>query len=288
MHTHGFAGSLQRVPATFLVMIAVISVQFGAAMARDLFPVIGPGGTVWLRLGVAILFLTLIFRPTIWRTFRSHPKVMILFGMSIALSTLFFYMAVERIPLGIAISIEFLGPLVVAVANARHWRDRLWILLAAASLATLIPDIGTNIDPWGMLAALVAGVFWGLYIVISPKVGAVANEFDGLVVALIVAWFIMVIPGISQGGTALLQPEILWQSLLMGLAAAVVPFTCEFSALQRIPARVYGVLVCTEPIAGTIIGFFVLNEMLSLQALLAVIGVTIASVGATLSNKETA
>jgi len=287
MHTHGFAGSLQRVPATFLVMVAVISVQFGAAMARDLFPIIGPGGTVWLRLGVAILFLTLIFRPTIWRTFRSHPKIMIAFGMSIALSTLFFYMAVERIPLGIAISIEFLGPLAVAVINARHWRDRLWILLAAASLAMLIPDIGTSIDPWGVVAALVAGVFWGLYIVISPKVGAVANEFDGLVVALIVAWFIMLIPGVSQGGMALLQPEILWQSLLMGLAAAVVPFTCEFSALQRIPARVYGVLVCTEPIAGTFIGFMVLNEMLSLQALFAVIGVTIASVGATLSNKET-
>jgi inner membrane transporter RhtA len=287
MHTHGFAGSLQRVPATFLVMVAVISVQFGAAMARDLFPIIGPGGTVWLRLGVAILFLTLIFRPTIWRTFRSHPKIMIAFGMSIALSTLFFYMAVERIPLGIAISIEFLGPLAVAVINARHWRDRLWILLAAASLAMLIPDIGTSIDPWGVVAALIAGVFWGLYIVISPKVGAVANEFDGLVVALIVAWFIMLIPGITQGGMALLQPEILWQSLLMGLAAAVVPFTCEFSALQRIPARVYGVLVCTEPIAGTFIGFMVLNEMLSLQALFAVIGVTIASVGATLSNKET-
>lgn len=283
---HGFAGTLQRVPATFLVMIAVISVQFGAAVARELFPVIGPGGTVWLRLSIAILFLTVIFRPTIWKTFRAHPMLMIGFGMSIALSTLFFYMAVERIPLGIAISIEFLGPLVVAVANARHWRDRLWIVLAAASLAMLIPDIGTNIDPLGMLAALVAGVFWGLYIVLSPKVGAVANEFDGLVVALIVAWCIMLIPGITQGGTNLLRFDILWQSLLMGLAAAVIPFTCEFSALQRIPARVYGVLVCTEPIAGTIIGFVVLNELLSFQALLAVLGVTIASVGATLSNKE--
>jgi inner membrane transporter RhtA len=283
---HGFAGTLQRVPATFLVMIAVISVQFGAAVARELFPVIGPGGTVWLRISIAIFFLTVIFRPTIWRTFRTHPMLMIGFGTSIALSTLFFYMAVERIPLGIAISIEFLGPLVVAVANARHWRDRLWIVLAAASLAMLIPDIGTNIDPFGMLAALVAGVFWGLYIVISPKVGAVANEFDGLVVALIVAWFIMLIPGITQGGTNLLRTDILWQSVLMGLAAAVIPFTCEFSALQRIPARVYGVLVCTEPIAGTVIGFIVLNELLSFQALLAVLGVTIASVGATLSNKE--
>lgn len=283
---HGFAGTLQRVPATFLVMIAVISVQFGAAVARELFPVIGPGGTVWLRISIAILFLIVIFRPTIWRTFRTHPMLMIGFGTSIALSTLFFYMAVERIPLGIAISIEFLGPLVVAVANARHWRDRLWIVLAAASLAMLIPDIGTNIDPFGMLAALVAGVFWGLYIVISPKVGAVANEFDGLVVALIVAWFIMLIPGITQGGTNLLRTDILWQSVLMGLAAAVIPFTCEFSALQRIPARVYGVLVCTEPIAGTVIGFIVLNELLSFQALLAVLGVTIASVGATLSNKE--
>ena len=283
---HGFAGTLQRVPATFLVMIAVISVQFGAAVARELFPVIGPGGTVWLRISIAIFFLTVIFRPTIWRTFRAHPMLMIGFGTSIALSTLFFYMAVERIPLGIAISIEFLGPLVVAVANARHWRDRLWIVLAAASLAMLIPDIGTNIDPFGMLAALVAGVFWGLYIVISPKVGAVANEFDGLVVALIVAWFIMLIPGITQGGTNLLRTDILWQSVLMGLAAAVIPFTCEFSALQRIPARVYGVLVCTEPIAGTVIGFIVLNELLSFQALLAVLGVTIASVGATLSNKE--
>lgn len=286
MHTQDFAGTLQRVPATILVMIAVISVQFGAAMARELFPQIGAGGTVWLRLSVAILFLTIIFRPKLWHTFRSHPTIMIAFGMSIALSTLFFYLAVERIPLGIAISIEFLGPLIVAVANARHWRDRLWILLAAASLAMLIPDIGNSIDIWGILYAAVAGVFWGLYIVIAPKVGAVANEFDGLVVALIVAWCIMALPGISQGGMNLLRFDVLWQSLLMGLAAAVVPFTCEFSALQRMPARIYGVLVCTEPIVGTIIGYAVLHEALSLQAIIAVLGVTIASVGATLSNQE--
>lgn len=278
---------MQRIPATLLVMISVISVQFGAAMARDLFPIIGPGGTVWLRIGIAIICLVLLFRPNIWRTFRAYPKVMLAFGMSIALSTLFFYIAVERIPLGIAISIEFLGPLVVAVLNARHWRDRLWILVAAASLALLIPDIGTHIDIYGVLAAAVAGVFWGLYIVISPKVAAVADEFDGLVVALIVAWCIMLVPGIMQGGTNLLRLDILWQSVLMGLAAAVIPFTCEFSALQRMPARVYGVLVCTEPIAGTLIGFFVLKEVLSIQALFAVIGVTIASIGATMSNKET-
>lgn len=279
---------LSRVPAPFLVFIAVISVQYGAALARDLFPTIGAGGTVFLRLLVAVSCLFVLFRPNIVTLYRQHFRIMALFGMCIALSTLFFYLAVQRIPLGIAIAIEFIGPLVVAVRNSHTWRDRLWIGIAALSIALLIPDIGVRLDVWGVIAALIAAVFWGLYIVTAPRVAAVAAGYDGLIGGLVVALIIMSVPGIVQGGWQLLSPHILWQSFLMGIAAAIIPFTFEYNALQRLPARTYGILVCSEPVVGALIGWLILNETLNTNAVIAIIGITIASLGSTLTNKEQA
>ncbi len=275
------------VPAPVLVLISVFSVQLGAALARDLFPLVGAAGTVFLRVSVAILFLSLWLRPAVWQALRTHPRPIALFGVAIALSTLFFYAAVERIPLGVAIAIEFLGPLGLAMARSRTWRERTWVVLAMASMLLLVPDIGTQLDVWGVVAAGIAGAFWALYIHASPKVSAVTSGFTGLVASLWVAWLILLIPGILQGGMNLAQPAVLWQSLLMGIAAAVIPFTFEMRALQRLPAQVYGVLVCTEPIAGALIGYLVLHESLTPRILLAIIGVTVAAIGSTLSQHRT-
>ena len=288
MSTQIPAGVLSRLPAPFLVLTAVVSVQYGAALARDLFPVIGAGGTVFLRLLMAVLCLFMLFRPNIVTLYRQHFRIMALFGICIACSTLFFYLAVQRIPLGIAIAIEFIGPLVVAVRNSRTWLDRMCIGIAALSFALLVPDIGVHLDIWGVVAALIAAVFWGLYIITSPRVAAVASSYDGLIGGLIVALVIMSIPGVIQGGWQLLNPHILWQSFLMGIMAAIIPFTFEYNALQRLPARTYGVLVCSEPVVGAIIGWLILHESLNTNAIIAIIGITIASLGSTLTNKEEA
>ena len=279
---HTIHQAFQRVPATLLVLIAVISVQFGAALARPILPLVGEAGTVFLRMSVAIFFLTILVRPRILPLIRAHWRPIVAFGASIALSTLFFYAAVRRIPLGVAIAVEFIGPLGVAMLQSKSWRERLWVLLAALSISLLVPEIGTTLDVWGIVAALIAGVFWGTYILTSPKVSAVSPGFSGLVASLWVAWCILLIPGISQAQWQLLNVDVLWQSVLMGLAAAVIPFTCDINALQRLPARTYGVLVCTEPIAGALIGYLVLHEELTPRIVLAIVGVTVAAIGTTL------
>jgi len=277
---------LNKIPAPLVVLASVLSVQFGAALARGLFPIIGPAGTVLLRLTVAILCLWGMLRPPVWKILCAHPKLMSSFGISISLSTVFFYIAVSRIPLGVAIAIEFIGPLIVALWSSRRLIERMWVLIAAGSILLLVPDIGTALDIYGVGAALVAASFWGWYIVLAPKVAAVADEYDGLVTALCVAWLILLIPGVYQGGMRLFDISVLWQSLIMGIMAAVIPFTFDFNALKRLPARVYGVLVCSEPIVGALIGYVVLHERLTLATICAIVGVTVASVGATLTHQE--
>ena len=277
---------LDRLPAPLVVMASVISVQLGAALARGLFPVIGAAGTVLMRLTVAILCLWVLLRPNVWNVIRANPKIIVLFGLTIGLSTVFFYLAVSRIPLGVAIAIEFVGPLLVALWNSRRPIERVWVFLAAASIALLVPDIGTTLDMYGIGAALIAAAFWGAYIVLAPKVAAVAAEFDGLVAALCVAWVVLLIPGVLQGRMHLLEGHIIWQSFIMGILAAVIPFSFDFHALKRLPPRVYGVLVCSEPIAGAIIGYVVLQERLTLATIGAIVGVTAASIGSTLTHKE--
>lgn len=277
-------GFLDRIPAPLAVLGAVISVQFGAALARDIFPVVGATGAVLLRVSIAIVCLWALIRPDILGLVRAHPRVIGLFGVTIALSTLFFYVAVSRVPLGVAIALEFVGPLGVAMWTSKRFIDRLWIVIAGLSIALLVPDIGTTLDPWGVAAALIAALFWGGYILLAPQVAAVASEYDGLVAALAVAWLCLLIPGIWQAGSALLSPHVLYQSIAMGILSAVIPFTCDFSALKRLPARTYGVLVCSEPIAGALVGYFWLHEALTGRTLGAIIGVTIASVGAALTH----
>lgn len=276
--------ALDAIPAPLAVIGGVISVQIGAALARDIFPLIGASGAVLLRMGIAVVCLWALVRPDVIGLLRRAPWEIGLFGISIAFSCLFFFTAVERIPLGVAIAIEFIGPLGVAMWSSKRHVDRLWVALAGGSIVLLVPEIGVTLDIWGVGAAAVAAFFWGMYIVVAPRVGKVAAEFDGLIAALAVACLLLALPGVLAGGPALLDPNVLYLSLPMGILSAVIPFTLDFSALKRLPARTYGVLVCTEPIAGAIVGYLWLNEHLSMATFVAVIGVTIASAGSALTN----
>lgn len=280
------ARASQRIPAPLYVLCAVISVQYGAALARPLFGTIGEAGTVFLRLTFAALILGIAFRPNLRAILSHHPRIITLFAVSMAASTACFYLAVARIPLGVAIAIEFIGPLGIALLNSHSWRDRIWVVIAAVSIALFVPDIGISLDAWGVVAAVCAAFFWGMYIVVSQRAGQQLPAFDGLVAGVVVAAILMSIPGILQGGWALVRVDVLWQSLLMAFAAAVIPFTFEFYALKRLPAQTYGILVCTEPLAGALIGWIVLHEALNGRAIVAIIGITIASLGSTLTRKE--
>lgn len=276
----------RRIPAPLFVVCAVVSVQYGAALARPLFPIVGAAGTVFLRLACAALVLGVVFRTNIFRIYRLHPRLIAQFAVAVAASTTCFYYAVARIPLGVAIAIEFIGPLGVAVFHSKSWRDRFWVALAAISIALFVPDIGETLNLWGVVAALCAAFFWGMYIIVSQRVGNAVDAFDGLVAGVALAAVCMCIPGVVAGGWALLEPAILWQSMLMAFAAAIIPFTCEFYALTRMHARTYGILACTEPLAGALIGWLLLHEALNWRAILAIVGITIASLGSTLTNQE--
>jgi inner membrane transporter RhtA len=270
-------------PPTSLVLLSIFSVQLGAAVAKGLFDQLGPGGTVFLRVGFAALVLLLLWRPSVRGHARGEYLVAILFGLVLAAMNFTFYQALDRIPLGIAVTLEFVGPLGVAVAGSRRMLDLLWAVLAAAGIVLLAPlDVlgETDLDPVGVALALLAGLLWASYILLSVRTGSIFPGGTGLVIAMCVGTFVLVPAGIVGGGAALLDPGLLLAGFAVAMLSSAVPYSLELEALRKLPARVFGVLMSLEPAVAALVGFVVLGERLGLRALAAVLLVTVAAVGA--------
>jgi inner membrane transporter RhtA len=284
------------VPPVGLVVLGILSVQVGAAFAKSLFPVLGPYGTVFLRLVFAALILMIAWRPRV-RGHRGHDYLLVLlFGLVFAAMNTSFYAALDRLPLGVAVTVEFVGPLGVAVFGSRRLLDLLWAVLAAGGivlLTPLTPVSGVQIDPLGLALALVAGLCWAAYILISVRVGRSFPGGTGLALGTAVG-AVLVAPigtiGIWQGGQQLLDWSLLWLLLATGAAVAllssVIPYSFELEALRKLPARVFGVLMSIEPAIAAIVGFVVLSEALGERELLALGLITAASIGATRFRAE--
>jgi inner membrane transporter RhtA len=270
----------RTVPPTVLVLAAVGSVQFGGALAKTLFDEVGPGGTVLLRVLLAALVLGAIWRPTIARHGRRDLWLAALFGLSLAGMNLAFYEALDRIPLGIAVTFEFVGPLGVAVAGSRRPLDLVWVGLAAAGIL-LLSDFGSaDLDRLGVALALLAGGFWAAYILLSARVGRVFPGGDGLALAMIAASVVLVPVGVADGGADLLVPWILAVGAAVALLSSAIPYTLELEALRGLPAGVFGVLMSLEPAAAALAGFVVLGEDLVTREVAAIMLVVAASAGA--------
>ena len=270
-------------PPTGLVLLSIGSVQLGAAMAKGLFDELGPTGTVLLRVGFAALVLLVVWRPSVRGFARGGYLVTVLFGLALAAMNLTLYLALDRIPLGIAVTLEFVGPLGVAVAGSRRLLDLLWAVLAAVGILLLAPlnVLGdADLDPVGVALALLAGCFWALYILLSARTGSVFPGGTGLVIALCVATVALVPVGIIGGGLALLDPWLLLVGFGVAMLSSAIPYSFELEALRKLPARLFGVLMSLEPAVATLIGFLILGERLGLRALAAVALVTAAAVGA--------
>ena len=270
-------------PPTSLVLLSIFSVQLGAAVAKGLFDQLGPGGTVFLRVGFAGLVLLLLWRPSVRGHARSDYLVAILFGLTLAAMNFAFYQALDRIPLGVAVTLEFVGPLGVAVTGSRRVLDLLWVVLAAAGIVLLAPlDVlgGTDLDPVGVALALLAGFFWASYILLSARTGSIFPGGTGLVIALCIGAVALVPVGIVGGGAALLDPGLLLAGFAVAMLSSVVPYSLELEALRKLPARVFGVLMSLEPAVAALVGFVILGERLGPRALAAVLFVTVAAVGA--------
>jgi inner membrane transporter RhtA len=275
---------VDRVPAPVLVLGAVVSVQTGSAVARTLFEELSAEGVVLLRLGLSSLLLLVLLRPRFWRWTRPSLGAAVLLGLAMAAMNTVFYLSIRTVPLGVAVTIEFLGPLLLALVQTRRWRDLAWALMAGAGVLLLGLD-GTGAPLGGMLLAFLAGLCWAGYILASARVGALLPGTGGLAVALLVS-ALLVLPFGAPGAAGLVkQPDLLLAAMAVALLSSVLPYSAELAALRRIPTRVFGVLMSLQPAAAAVAGLVVLGQRLGPREVVALVLVSAASAGVTLSTR---
>ena len=266
------------------MLIGILSVQFGAGVAKDLFDEAHPTTIVWVRLAVSALVLVLIARPAVRGRSRQDWLVVLAFGATLGLMNWAIYQAFARIPLGIAVTIEFVGPLTLAVLGSRRARDLVWVALAALGVLLLGLE-RAELTVAGVLFALLAGAAWASYILLSAQTGRRWPGFDGLAMASVIATVLLVPLLLEAGGTSSLDDHrILLLGALVGLLSSVIPYTCELVALRSLRPSVFSVLMSLEPAAAALAGLVVLHELLSPVQLLAMACVVVASIGATRSG----
>jgi inner membrane transporter RhtA len=268
--------SRQRTVAVGLVLAAASSLQVGAAFAVTLFDDLGPAGAAFLRLGFAAVILWAIWRPRLAGDLRLAGA----FGVALGLMNWSIYEAIDRIPLGVAVTIEFAGPLLVAVIGSRRPLDGLWIALAAAGIVLLADPGGGSVDALGVFFALSAAACWMAYIYLSKRTGAAFPGGSGLALAMAVGALIVLPAGVAQGGRALGEPDLLGSALVVALASSVLPYSLELEALRRLPEAVFGVLMSLEPAVAALAGFVVLDQELGAREVAAIAMVVVASAGA--------
>jgi inner membrane transporter RhtA len=274
------AGPLARAPSTGLVLGGIASIQFGSSLAATLFQRLGPGGTVLLRLSSAAIVLLALWRPRLRGRTRHELLLAVSFGLVLVAMNLSFYEALDRIPLGIAVSVEFVGPLAVAVAGSRRRMDLLWVAFAAAGIVALTRGGVHGLDELGLALALAAGCLWGGYILLNARLGQAFEGSTGLTLAMCVAAVAALPVGIASGGGHLLEPASLALGTAVGLLSSAIPYSFEVEALRRIAPPTFGVLMSLEPAVAALAGLLVLGQDLDGRALLGIALVTLASVGA--------
>jgi len=263
-----------------LVMGAIASVQLGAAVATTLFDELGPAGTVLLRTGFAAVALVVVWRPHLHGRTHGALRDAALYGLTLAAMNLSFYGALDRIPLGIAVTLEFTGPFAVAVAGSRRASDLLWVALAAAGIVLLSPGVHGSLDTTGALLALLAGVFWPASLVLAARVGRAFSGGQGLTLAMVVATLVLLPSGIVAGGSDLGDPALLAAGLAVALLSSAIPYSLELEALRRLPKGTFGVLMSLEPAVAALVGLVALGQELSADEVVAIALVVAASAGA--------
>lgn len=278
--------SVISLPPPVLVFLSIISVQLGAAIAKSLFQAIGSGGTVFLRVGFAAIVLLLVWRPPLREYTRANYALVVLFGLTIAGMNAAFYAAIARIPLGIAVTLEFVGPLGIAVAASRSRRDLLWAAFAVAGVALLAPFGNVMIDPLGVGLALLAGACWAAYILLTVRIGRTFTGGAGLALSMSVAALVLIPLGVASGRGMLLDSKVLLMGVGVAVLSTIIPFSLELEALRQLPAHVFGVLMSLEPAIAALIGFVVLRETIGLRALVALALIMVASGGVSFFQKH--
>jgi inner membrane transporter RhtA len=280
------SGWLARAPSGGLVVAAIASVQFGGALAVRLFAEVGPAGAVLLRLGSASIVLFAVSRPRLeGQAWRQLPLVAA-FGLVLAAMNLSFYSSIHRIPLGIAVSLEFLGPLSVAVAGSRRRVDLLWVALAGVGILALTHGGSHGVNGLGVALALLAGGLWAAYILLSARVGRAFERGTGLSLAMGFATLATLPVGVASAGSHLLTLRSLALGSAVGMLSSAIPYSFELEALRRIAPPVFGVLMSLEPAMAALAGLLILNQGLTGRAVVGIALVITASIGAARRTRE--
>jgi inner membrane transporter RhtA len=279
------APPLDRVPAPALVLVAIASVQTGSALARTLIDDVGAPGVTLLRVGLASAFLLAVLRPRVGTWSPAAWRAAALLGASMAGMNLSFYLSLRTVPLGVAVTVEFVGPLLLAVVQTRRAIDALWALFAGAGVALLGLDTTSDVPLSGLGFALLAGMLWATYILASERVGRLLPGIDGLAVALAVAT-VLVLPFGARGAVGVLDdPAHLVTACAVALLSSVVAYGLELQALRRLPTQVFGILMSLEPAAAAVAGLLILDQALGAREVTALVLVSIASAGITLGRR---
>jgi inner membrane transporter RhtA len=277
---------VQRFKAVLLVIAAATSVQGGASVAKSLFPSFGPPGVVWLRLLFGSIALWVIARPQLRRRPWHELRLLVALGVVLVSMNVSFYESIDRLPLGIAVTVEFLGPLAVAIVTSRRKVDLVWVALAGAGVALLAEGGGKGIHPVGLALAALAGFFWALYITLSVPIGKAFPGASGLAPAMLLGAILITPWGIISAGSHLKNPQLLGAAVGVGLLSSALPWSLELEALRRLPTNVFGVVLALEPAIAALAGIVLLDERLHLRSWAAIALVVVASGGAALEIRR--
>jgi len=273
---------VQRFKAILLVLAAATSVQAGASVAKSLFPTLGAPGVVWLRLLFGSIALWVAARPQL----RSRPwgelRLIVALGIVLVTMNVSFYESIDRVPLGIAVTVEFLGPLAVATIGSRRKLDLVWVALAGIGVALLAEGIGSHVHTLGLVLAAVAGLCWAFYITLSVPVGRLFPGASGLAPAMLLGAILITPWGIASAGAGLRDPQLVGAAAGVGLLSSALPWSLELEALRRLPTNVFGVVLALEPVIAALMGSLFLHEHLSARSWVAIGLVVTASAGAAL------
>ncbi|NMO53585.1 EamA family transporter [Actinoplanes sp. TBRC 11911] len=275
-------------PAPLLVLTSIASVQVGSAVARTLFDDLGAAGVTLLRLGLAAVILAVATRPRLRTWSGAAWRAAVLLGVVMAAMNLIFYLSLRTVPLGIAVTVEFLGPLLLALVQTRRVIDMLWAALAATGVVLLGLANGGTAPIGGLVLAFLAGLCWAGYIVLSSRLGRVVPGTSGLTVSVGVAALLVLPFGVSGASAVVDHPTLLIGGFAVAMMSSVISYGLEINALRRIPTRVFGILMSLEPAAAAIAGLLVLHQRLGGAEVVALVLVTVASAGVTLARRERA
>jgi len=278
--------------ANALPMLAVLgsvtALGVGTSFAKQLFPVVGSLGTTALRVGLSALLMVLLWRPWRWRLARGDAAAVLRYGVALGFMNLLFYLALRTIPFGLAVAIDFSGPLAVALSSSRRAIDFVWLALAVAGLGLLLPfrDNATALDPVGVLYALAAAVCWGAYIVFGKRLGHL-HAGQSVALGLSVAGLAVLPFGIWQAGGDLLVPQTLLYGLGVAAVSSAIPISLEMVALKRLPQEAFGVMTSMEPAVAALLGLLILHEHLTLWQWLAIVCIMLAAAGSSVTARPT-